>query len=163
MKTTAYENFNTTDTVLKSGILGASLCLHCLDTQRGLSLFLVGLCAGVKCKEHARCEVKDGKAQCTCKDVRECPQISAPVCGHNNQSYINRCYLDVANCLMDDDVDEKTTGKCGKSDIIHGRSVVERPGKSRSLKTETLFSSPGLTVSRSCFTAVLRASSRPCL
>lgn len=74
----------------------------------------LGLCAGVKCKEHARCEVKDGKAQCSCKDIRECPKTSAPVCGQNNETYINNCYLDVENCLMNETVDEQRPGKCGK-------------------------------------------------
>ena len=58
--------------------------------------------------------MKDGKAQCTCKDIRECPQISAPVCGKNNETYINKCYLDVENCLMDASVDQQRPGKCGK-------------------------------------------------
>ena len=75
---------------------------------------LVGLCAGKKCKEHARCEVKDGEAKCVCKDVRECPQTTAPVCGHDNNTYINKCFLDVANCLDNETTAEKKTGKCGK-------------------------------------------------
>ena len=69
------------------------------------------------CKEHAHCEVKEGKAQCLCKDVRECPQTAAPVCGHDNKTYINKCYLDVANCLVNDSIDEQKTGKCGKFQI----------------------------------------------
>ena len=73
----------------------------------------------MKCKESARCEVKEGRAQCSCKDVRECPQTSAPVCGHDNNTYINRCYLDVANCSTDEDIDEKRTGKCGKPSIFY--------------------------------------------
>ena len=57
--------------------------------------------------------MKDGKAQCSCKDVRECPQVPSPVCGQNNETYINQCYLDVENCLMNENVDAKRPGKCG--------------------------------------------------
>lgn len=77
------------------------------------------------CKEHAHCEVKEGKAQCLCKDVRECPQTAAPVCGHDNKTYINKCYLDVANCLVNDSIDEQKTGKCGKFQIYF--SFIFRP------------------------------------
>ena len=72
------------------------------------------MCAGVKCKEHAHCEVKGGKAQCVCKDVRECPQTPTPVCGKNNRTYINVCYLDVENCRLEEIVDQQRPGKCGK-------------------------------------------------
>ena len=58
--------------------------------------------------------MKDGNAQCSCKDVRECPQTAAPVCGQNNETYINQCYLDVDNCLMNETVDAQRPGKCGK-------------------------------------------------
>ena len=75
-----------------------------------------GLCAGVKCQLHAHCEVRDGKAQCLCKDARQCPQTYAPVCGHDNNTYVNKCFLDVANCLVNDTVDNQTPGTCGKSD-----------------------------------------------
>ena len=57
--------------------------------------------------------MKDGKAQCSCKDVRECPQVPAPVCGQNNETYINQCYLDVRNCLLKENVDAQRPGKCG--------------------------------------------------
>ena len=58
--------------------------------------------------------MKDRKAQCSCKDVRECPQTPAPVCGQNNETYINQCYLDVDNCLMNGTVDAQRPGKCGR-------------------------------------------------
>lgn len=74
-----------------------------------------GVCANVKCRQHAHCEVKDGKAQCVCKDARQCPQTYVPVCGHDNNTYINSCYLDVANCLLNDSVTNQTPGICGMS------------------------------------------------
>ena len=74
----------------------------------------LGLCAGIKCKENEYCEVIEDKAQCVCKDIRECPRTLAPVCGDNDESYINKCHLDVENCLMNRTTEKAKEGQCGK-------------------------------------------------
>ena len=67
------------------------------------------------CKNNAACVSNDdGSVTCRCRQEKECPKDGQALCGSDGQSYLNKCFLDVAACKNNKNVDLKHEGPCGK-------------------------------------------------
>jgi hypothetical protein len=66
------------------------------------------------CKNYAKCALKDdGKEECICPTLSNCPKEIKPVCGQDGVTYINDCFRKVASCKRKKLVQLAHPGACG--------------------------------------------------
>ena len=73
-----------------------------------------GPCSRKPCENYAKCALKDdGKVECICPTLSNCPKEIKPVCGHDGVTYINDCFRKVASCKRKKPVQLAHPGACG--------------------------------------------------
>ena len=72
----------------------------------GLSLlYFPDRCVGIECKFEAVCD----EGRCVCP---QCPSTAAPVCGSDEQTYLNQCELRRQSCSITRDISVTHHGEC---------------------------------------------------
>src|ERR1043165_4647347 len=82
-------------------------CLSC-------HLLLGSICNGVTCLSNTECAFNGNRAICVCTE--NCPTYSSPVCGSDNQTYINDCDLQRHSCMTNENITLAHTGECKHGD-----------------------------------------------
>ncbi|CAB4027950.1 agrin-like isoform X3 [Paramuricea clavata] len=74
-------------------------------------------CASIKCGFFAKCEVRNGLADCVCPE-RRCLSVTDPFCGSDGVTYGNTCELEKAICEQQKQITIAKRGSCVKMDPI---------------------------------------------
>lgn len=82
-----------------------------------MSLIFIDPCDTYVCKKpYSVCELDDESPICTCPET--CSNTSEPVCGSDDQTYLNLCMLRKRSCEKNKLITVAEKGACSKSILI---------------------------------------------
>ena len=74
-----------------------------------------GGCSLIRCSKYAVCNnAPDGTPTCVCPKKEDCPADVKPVCGTDDNTYINECLMRVIACRKRLKTSIKKQGLCGR-------------------------------------------------
>ena len=66
---------------------------------------------------YGRCTIAEdgsGTAQCTCPTADQCSNDVRPVCGDNEKTYRNKCFMEAESCAMKYKIEVKRKERCSE-------------------------------------------------
>eukprot|EP00118_Oscarella_pearsei_P021226 m.237242 g.237242 ORF g.237242 m.237242 type:complete len:1503 (+) comp40145_c0_seq34:5489-9997(+) len=90
-------------------------------------------CSWMKCSQHQRCAIHDGRGHCSCPNYCSQAKIFEECCASDNSTYAGECFVKNIACRLKANITYKYAGKCNPS----GKSLCSCNGYSETCDSVT--------------------------